>query len=100
MAKNYPVSVSFGLFALTHVLYPSDELVAVHPTQNDLELLKNHRIENPNLNIIVKTAQNQGELEALAPFTTNFAIDKDAEFFLCTDNACKTVTDSIKSLIW
>lgn len=99
-AKNYPLSTGFGLYALTLALYPSDELVAVMPTHTDLEIIKARRLMNPNLSILVKTAQNRGELEALAPFTTAFSIDKDAEFFFCSGNECKSVRDSIKERVW
>ena len=70
------------------------------PTHTDLEIIKARRLMNPNLSILVKTAQNRGELEALAPFTTAFSIDKDAEFFFCSGNECKSVRDSIKERVW
>ncbi len=74
--------------------------------QNDLEGEKRsmQRIwkkrERQIAAVLQSAAEIRGELEALAPFTTAFSIDKDAEFFFCSGNECKSVRDSIKERVW
>ncbi|MDD4699276.1 MAG: thioredoxin domain-containing protein [Oscillospiraceae bacterium] len=99
---DYPVGYSYALLAMTKVLYPSAELVCVS-AESELPLALEHFLnEMPyqNINIILKTKQNEEQLCNIAPFTAEYPIPTAGTvYYLCRNGACEPPTDNIESVI-
>ena len=99
--KEMPIGYSFYIMALMEMLYPSKELVVVANDNSELEdlkiILKNKF--TPNLTIVVKTKENEKELENLVPFTKNYTIKNDKPtYYLCTDGSCNTPSNNLNEI--
>lgn len=99
--KEMPVGYSFYIMALMGMLYPSKELVVVAKDNSELEALKTILSTKftPNLTIIVKTKENEKELENLVLFTKDYGIKNDkTTYYLCTDGACNTPSNNLNEI--
>lgn len=93
---DYPASSCFGVLAMMDALYPHRELVCMVKEGIPGELvdyLKDHPAED--LQILLKTEENQQSLAQVAPFTVDYPIpEQGVMYYLCENGACKApVTD-------
>ncbi|MBU3102517.1 thioredoxin domain-containing protein [Clostridium gasigenes] len=99
--KEMPIGYSFYVIALMEMLYPSKELVVVANDNSELEDLK-ITLKNkftPNLTIVVKTKENEKELENLIPFTKNYTMKNDkTTYYLCTNGSCNTPSNNLNEI--
>ena len=89
--KGYPAGHSFGLLAFLEALYPSMELVCAtceaDPPEELLELLRRQAV--PNLTVLVKTGENQRNLETASAFTGAYPIEEGPpKYYLCENGGC------------
>lgn len=88
---DYPASSCFGVLAMMDALYPNRELVCVVKEGIPGEMvdyLKDHPAED--LQILLKTEENQKLLAQAAPFTADYPIpEQGAMYYLCENGACK-----------
>lgn len=87
------------LLALLETLWPTAELVCT-AEKLPAELLTFLR-EKPRtgLSVLMKTAENQTRLAALAPFTAAYPIPSDgARYYLCRGKACLNPVKTIEEL--
>jgi len=53
----------------------------------------------PNVSIIGKTLENEGELKTIAEFTSDYSIKEDMPtYYLCENHACMAPTTDIRDL--
>ena len=99
--KEMPIGYSFYIIALMEMLYPSKELVVVANDTSELEDLK-ITLKNkftPNLTIVVKTKENEKELENLIPFTKDYTMKNDkTTYYLCIDGSCNTPSNNLNEI--
>lgn len=91
-AKGYPSGHSFGLQALLRALYPSQELICTTSEGRVPETLKEHLLKEPafNRSVIVKTSNNQAELEKIIPYVKEYPIPEEgAMYYLCQNGKCR-----------
>lgn len=88
---DYPASSCFGVLAMMDALYPNRELVCVVKEGIPGEMvdyLKDHPAED--LQILLKTEENQKLLAQAVPFTADYSIpEQGAMYYLCENGACK-----------
>lgn len=97
--QDYPMGHSFTLLTLLETLWPTAELVCA-AEKLPAELLAFLR-EKPRtgLSVLMKTAENQTHLAALAPFTAAYPIPSDgARYYLCRGKACLNPVKTIEEL--
>lgn len=97
--QDYPMRHSFTLLTLLETLWPTAELVCT-AEKLPAELLTFLR-EKPRtgLSVLMKTAENQTRLAALAPFTAAYPIPSDgARYYLCWGKACLNPVKTIEEL--
>ena len=91
-AKGYPSGHSFGMQALLRALYPSQELICTTSGDRVPETLKEHLLKEPafNRSVIVKTRNNQAELEKIIPYVKEYPIPEEgAMYYLCQNGRCR-----------
>jgi uncharacterized protein YyaL (SSP411 family) len=97
--SGYPSGHSFALLAMINVLYPSAELVCLSPSPSDLQKLRKLLLKKTNINILIKTHENQDNISVIAPFTKNYNIpEQGAQFYLCSNNTCAAPVSNIDEL--
>ena len=89
--EKMPSAQCFGLFAMGDVLYPAMELVCVSaeqkPSKEFLDFLRKN--QEMGLSALLKTKDNEKQLEKLAPFTAEYPIPDTGEiYFLCREQHC------------
>lgn len=87
--KDYPAGHCYALLAMSQALYPHRELLC---TGDDIPVdVMKYRRATPNhdLSILYKSAENEKELAALAPFTKNYPVSDQPIFYLCENGACR-----------
>ena len=95
--SDFPSASCAALYALTEVLYPSQELICVTSEEGVsselLTFLHRHQEQLPFST--VKTKANQKELLNVAHYTENYPIPAEGTvFYLCKDGKCSApVTD-------
>lgn len=100
--KEMPIDYSFYIIALMLMLYPSKELVVVANDNKDLEEVRIFLSSKftPNLSTIVKTKENEKELESLAPFTKEYTIiNNKTTYYLCSDGDCISTSNDLNEII-
>ena len=91
-AKGYPSGHSFGMQALLRALYPSQELICTTSGDRVPETLKEHLLKEPafNRSVIVKTRNNQAELEKIIPYVKEYPIPEEGTmYYLCQNGRCR-----------
>jgi uncharacterized protein len=105
LAGNMEHSMSHNFSNITFLnnLYPARELVCVNKSK-DLPLeafLRDNFM--PDLSVIIKNMNNEGELNQVAPFTKDYAINEEkASYYLCERRSCKApvyTIDDLKELL-
>ncbi|MDD4113590.1 MAG: AGE family epimerase/isomerase [Herbinix sp.] len=109
-AKNYPAGYCYAQLAFLTALYPSKEIICVvsnkddnittaktvkrNPQENpELEELKEYMAShyNPNMTVVVKTKQNEEELQKIVDYVKNYqTIDNKTTYYICEDHHCQT----------
>ncbi len=100
--QSYPAGHGMALIAMSRALYPSYELVCATSEKSAPQALSAYLIKRPlpNLSLIVKTAENAGELAELAPFSKNYPIpEKGAAYYLCQGGACSAPVHSLADIL-
>lgn len=94
--QTSPLGRSFYLVALMQRLYPTQELVAVID-EHDIIPLKQYLSSKfrPQLNVLIKTANNSQALAHLAPFTADF---KRNGYYLCQNQTCRQPISTLDEL--
>lgn len=91
--QEYPMGYSMALLAMMDYLYPSWTLIGVSAECEIPEELKGFLQKNkiPNISIIMKTKENQHELEKMLPFTKEYPIPPEGtKYYLCKEGTCLT----------
>ena len=98
--SDYPASSCFGMLAMMEALYPHRELVCATSEGVPAELtdfLRQHPADD--LQILLKTTENEDLLNQYAPFTVNYPIPKQGTmYYLCEDGACKAPVSDFSKL--
>lgn len=99
--QDYPAGHSMALLAVSQAVYSSRELVCATTEKNIPEELLNYLIKNPlpNLTVLIKTYENQAELEKTVPFTASYPIPENGTvYYLCQGGTCSAPIHNISSL--
>lgn len=100
--EEYPAGHCFGLFALMNALYPHRELVCVSRIGLPDEL-KDYLKNNPadDLQILLKTAENEEILSKYIPFIANYPVpEQGVVYYLCEGGTCKAPVTEFKQAIY
>ena len=109
-ARHFPAGYCFAQLVFLNALYPSKEIICVvsnkddntstaktvkrNPQENpEFDELKTYMAShyNPNMIVLVKTGQNEAELERLAEYTKDYqAIDDKTTYYICENYSCHT----------
>lgn len=86
---EYPAGYCYALLAMSGAIYPHRELLCTGQTVPDE--VRNYIKTNPahDLSILYKSAENEKELDCLAPFTEPYPVSAQPVFYLCENNACR-----------
>ena len=100
-SKHYPSGHTASLIAMMSILYPSYQLVCV--AENDAissEIqVPFHDTSFNNVDIIIKTPQNEKILSTICPFTKEYPIEPGkTAFYLCKDQTCARPVYSLDEL--
>lgn len=99
--SDFPSASCAALYALTEVLYPSQELICVASGEEVpselLSFLHRHQEQLPFST--VKTNANQKELTELAPYTESYPIPAQGTvFYLCKEGKCSAPVTDLQAL--
>lgn len=105
--EEYPSGNSFALLTMMNVLYPSKELVCtlsagLNPEKREeLSAQLGCLAETvPGLSVVVKTEENERELEKLAPYTCDYPVPENgAQFYLCSGSNCMPPVTELSELL-
>ena len=89
--SDYPASSCFGMLAMMDALYPHRELVCATSDGLPADLIDFLRARPADdLHILLKTTENEDQLNQCVPFTADYPIPKQGTiYYLCEDGACK-----------
>ncbi len=104
--NGYPSGHSFALLTMMDVLYPTKELICTIAPGYDPEKQKKLLAElgylaetRPGLTIIVKSQENQQELERVVSYAADYLLPEEgARFYLCSGNVCRQPVSDIGEL--
>lgn len=98
IVQEYPAGFCATILAITEELSFHEKLLCVYGDEMESEKLAvqlKQSIFKQNLTIIVKDRKNQERLKTIAPFTEYYPIpEKGANYYICTEQSCKTCVDS------
>lgn len=98
---NEEINHSFFLMASAFALYEGYELVCLIKDKSDEELIKNMLSEMPTFNFvtIIKSDENEEEIEKLIPFIKDYEYTNDqSTYFLCKGKSCLPPVNDINKL--
>lgn len=98
---DYPSSHSFSMMAIMLRHYQTKELICVAQNDSQLKELQELSAKNffPNITIIGKTMDNEGQLKVVAEYTADYSMKEDkATYYLCENHTCKAPTTDIYKL--
>ncbi len=98
---DYPAGHTASLVAMFPILYPSYQLVCV--TENDSVIPKIlttfHDIPFSEMDILIKTRENEALLSTICPFTKDYPIETGkTAFYLCKNQTCTAPVYSLEKL--
>ncbi len=99
--KEYPSAYCFGLMAAQLELYPSKEVVVTAASGEAPARLRDEigGTFAPNRTILVKTPENERQLERLAPFTKSYPITAGKTlYYVCENNTCSAPIEDFEAL--
>lgn len=114
-AKNYPSGYCFAGLAFLHALYPSKEIICLVSNKDDnitttktvkRKPLENPEFEdlkeymsnnyNPNMIVLVKTEENQEELQKIAKYVKYYHIINDkTTYYICENHRCQAPVNEL-----
>ena len=114
-AINYPAGHCFSQLTFLGALYPSKEIVCVVSNKDDnittaktvkknpqdnpeFDDLKNYMAShyNPNMIVLVKTEQNQDELQNIASYVKAYqAVDDKTTYYICENYSCQSPVNEL-----
>ena len=100
--EDYPAGHSMALLAVSQAVYSSSELICVTAGNNIPRELTAYLRRTPtvNLSVLVKTKENQEDLEKAAPFTASYPVPANGTvYYLCQNGACASPTDDLSALL-
>lgn len=99
--RDYPAGHSMALIAVSCAVYSSYELICTTAEKNIAEELHDYFAKKPvpNLNVLIKTQENEAELGQAAPFTAGYPIPGEGTmYYLCHDGVCLAPADNLDTL--
>lgn len=98
--SDYPASSCFGMLAMMDALYPHRELVCATSDGVPADLIDFLRARPADdLHILLKTTENEDQLNQCVPFTADYPIPKQGTiYYLCEDGACKAPVSDFSKL--
>lgn len=102
MIRDYPAGHSMSLLALTEVLYPTKTLICTSSGETVPDELKNYLQKHavPNLAVILKTRNNQEDIEKILPFIKDYPLPENGSvFYLCKNGMCMAPVKELEQLI-
>lgn len=98
--SDYPASSCFGIIAMMDALYPHRELVCATSDGLPADLIDFLRARPADdLHILLKTTENEDQLNQCVPFTADYPIPKQGTiYYLCEDGACKAPVSDFSKL--
>ena len=98
--SDYPASSCFGMLAMMDALYPHRELVCATSDGLPADLIDFLRARPADdLHILLKTTENEDQLNQCVPFTADYPIPKQGTiYYLCEDGACKAPVSDFSKL--
>ena len=99
--QDYPAGYSMALLAVSQAVYSSFELICTTAEKNFSEELNAYLAKKPvpNLNVLIKTKENEAELEKVAPFTAGYPVPESGTmYYLCQNGACSVPADNLDTL--
>lgn len=99
-ATHYEISHAFYLIAAKFAIESSQELIAVLPQAQMLNDFKSFLSTNPlfHLTVVVKTKENELELNQLIPYLSNYAYSSQPAFYVCEGGSCRQPIHDLKQL--
>ncbi len=100
--EEQPFAHSFALIALMLSVFPTKEVVcAVNEDMFEKTVKTITQGFYPQTSFLVKTAANAGELEKLAPFTKNYALQQGqaSAFYICENKSCQAPVNSLEGML-
>ena len=100
--KEYPAGHCFGLMAALTALYPTREVVAAVPAEENIAEIRTalSRSFLPDTAVLVKTRENEALLNKLAPFAAPYLVlDGKTDFYLCENKACSLPLTGLDALV-
>jgi uncharacterized protein YyaL (SSP411 family) len=113
--KDYPAGYCFTQLTFLQALYPSKEIVCVISNKNDnitttktvkrnpqdnpeFDKLKDYMAShyNPNMIVLVKTDENQEDLQKIADYVKDYHIfDDKTTYYVCEDHRCQAPVNEL-----
>lgn len=89
-ATHYEISHAFYLIAAKFALESSQELIAVLPQSQMITEFKSFLSKFPlfNLTIVVKTKENERQLNQLIPYLSDYPNSSQPSFYVCEGGSC------------
>jgi uncharacterized protein YyaL (SSP411 family) len=100
--KEYPAAHCFGLIAAQQELYPSKEVICCLPSGQDIDMVRDAlaRAFLPNTSLLVKTKDNEGRVNTIAPFAKAYLVmEGKPNFYICENKTCALPITDIDGLI-
>lgn len=99
-ATHYEISHAFYLIAAKFAIESSQELIAVLPQAQMLNDFKSFLSTNPlfHLTVVVKTKENELELNQLIPYLSNYAYSSQPAFYVCEGGSCRQPIHDLNQL--
>lgn len=96
--KAYPAGYCYALISMSRLLYPHKELICTGSRIPDEVVNYIKTVPAHDISILYKSAENQKELAAVAPFTEAYPVNERPKFYLCENGACRTPESDFKKL--
>ena len=100
--KEYPVGHCFGLMSAMASFYPSREVVAAVPGEEDIARLRQALagVFLPDVSVLVKTRDNEKLVDTVAAFAAPYLVmDGKTSFYLCESKTCGLPLTGTEALI-
>lgn len=98
--RRYPAGYCFSLLAFMQNIYPTKELIALNPSEEDYKTLRQMAVRDPGLSILVLTQENKAEMEELAPFTRAYQLPAEGSlYYWCEGSQCRAGEEELKGTV-
>lgn len=98
-SSAYPAECTVSLLAIRNHLSGSPDLVCVTAGRRLPEQVRRMLHRYSDINVLVKTAENEAELAELAPFTASYPLPKHGTaYYLCRHGSCEQPVYALNQL--